>query len=204
MRRSAPSWSRAWGLLRPLAVCALATLVGGGISRQLLFSLNDPVPSLLDAIDRRRYQLLPNTAGCYTADDAVRTWADRVMELSVDGIDAEPWLAGLPESYKEQRTPAEAISKANNTPYGLSAGIWSDKGSKILAVADKLRAELLRRANAGDGASLRLESGAVIVSDKGKATRIDLAVRVAEHAVHAGEEVGDVAVPHHHALRPAR
>ncbi|PJJ61486.1 aldehyde dehydrogenase family protein [Compostimonas suwonensis] len=38
------------------------------------------------------------------------------------------------------RTPAEAISKANNTPYGLSAGIWSDKGSRILAVADKLRA----------------------------------------------------------------
>ena len=38
------------------------------------------------------------------------------------------------------RTPAEAISKANNTPYGLSAGIWSDKGSKVLAVADKLRA----------------------------------------------------------------
>ena len=38
------------------------------------------------------------------------------------------------------RTPAEAIQKANNTPYGLSAGIWSDKGSKILAVADRLRA----------------------------------------------------------------
>ncbi|UQU68381.1 aldehyde dehydrogenase family protein [Couchioplanes caeruleus] len=38
------------------------------------------------------------------------------------------------------RTPAEAIEKANNTPYGLSAGIWSDKGSQILAVADKLRA----------------------------------------------------------------
>ncbi|MGN6325505.1 aldehyde dehydrogenase family protein [Pseudolysinimonas sp.] len=38
------------------------------------------------------------------------------------------------------RTPAEAITKANNTPYGLSAGIWSDKGSKILAVADRLRA----------------------------------------------------------------
>jgi aldehyde dehydrogenase (NAD+) len=38
------------------------------------------------------------------------------------------------------RTPAEAIAKANNTPYGLSAGIWSDKGSKILAVADQLRA----------------------------------------------------------------
>src|SRR6185437_8400424 len=32
------------------------------------------------------------------------------------------------------RTPAEAIEKANNTPYGLSAGIWTDKGSRILAV----------------------------------------------------------------------
>jgi len=38
------------------------------------------------------------------------------------------------------RTPAEAIAKANNPPYGLSAGIWTDKGSRILAVADKLRA----------------------------------------------------------------
>ncbi len=38
------------------------------------------------------------------------------------------------------RTPAEAIAKANNTPYGLSAGVWSDKGSRILAVADRLRA----------------------------------------------------------------
>ncbi|KQT02449.1 aldehyde dehydrogenase family protein [Cellulomonas sp. Leaf395] len=38
------------------------------------------------------------------------------------------------------RTPAEAVAKANNTPYGLSAGIWTDKGSRILAVADKLRA----------------------------------------------------------------
>ena len=38
------------------------------------------------------------------------------------------------------RTPDEAVEKANNTPYGLSAGIWSDKGSRILAVADRLRA----------------------------------------------------------------
>ncbi len=38
------------------------------------------------------------------------------------------------------RTPAEAIEKANNTPYGLSAGIWSEKGSRVLAVADRLKA----------------------------------------------------------------
>ncbi|WP_069467401.1 aldehyde dehydrogenase family protein [Actinacidiphila rubida] len=38
------------------------------------------------------------------------------------------------------RTPAEAVEKANNTPYGLSAGIWTEKGSRILAVASKLRA----------------------------------------------------------------
>jgi aldehyde dehydrogenase (NAD+) len=38
------------------------------------------------------------------------------------------------------RTPDESIEKANNTPYGLSAGIWSEKGSLILAVADRLRA----------------------------------------------------------------
>ena len=38
------------------------------------------------------------------------------------------------------RTPAEAIEKANNTPYGLSAGIWSEKGSRILWMAQRLRA----------------------------------------------------------------
>jgi aldehyde dehydrogenase (NAD+) len=38
------------------------------------------------------------------------------------------------------RTPAEAVEKANNTPYGLSAGVWTDKGSRILSIADQLRA----------------------------------------------------------------
>ena len=38
------------------------------------------------------------------------------------------------------RTPGEAVAKANNTPYGLSAGIWTEKGSRILWMADQLKA----------------------------------------------------------------
>ncbi|MDQ3416249.1 MAG: aldehyde dehydrogenase family protein [Actinomycetota bacterium] len=38
------------------------------------------------------------------------------------------------------RTPAEAVAKANNTPYGLSAGVWTEKGSHILWMAEQLRA----------------------------------------------------------------
>jgi aldehyde dehydrogenase (NAD+) len=38
------------------------------------------------------------------------------------------------------RTPEEAVEKADNTPYGLSAGVWSDKGSRALWTARRLRA----------------------------------------------------------------
>jgi len=38
------------------------------------------------------------------------------------------------------RTPDEAVAKANNTPYGLSAGVWTEKGSRILWMADQLKA----------------------------------------------------------------
>jgi aldehyde dehydrogenase (NAD+) len=38
------------------------------------------------------------------------------------------------------RTPDEAVEKANNTPYGLSAGVWTEKGSRILWMAERMRA----------------------------------------------------------------
>src|SRR5215469_15473065 len=38
------------------------------------------------------------------------------------------------------RTPEEAFERANNIPYGLSAGVWTDKGSKIFKIVNKLRA----------------------------------------------------------------
>ena len=41
------------------------------------------------------------------------------------------------------RTPEEAVEIANNTEYGLSAGIWTEKGSKILWTADRLEAGVI-------------------------------------------------------------
>ncbi len=41
------------------------------------------------------------------------------------------------------RTPEEAVAKANNTPYGLSAGVWTEKGSRIFWMAQRLRAGVI-------------------------------------------------------------
>ena len=38
------------------------------------------------------------------------------------------------------RTPEEAIEKANNTPYGLSAGVWTEKGSRIFKMVGAMKA----------------------------------------------------------------
>jgi aldehyde dehydrogenase (NAD+) len=38
------------------------------------------------------------------------------------------------------RTPEEALARANNTPYGLSAGVWTEKGSKAPWMAARLKA----------------------------------------------------------------
>jgi aldehyde dehydrogenase (NAD+) len=41
------------------------------------------------------------------------------------------------------RTPEEAVAKANNTNYGLACGVWSEKGSRTLWVAERLRAGVI-------------------------------------------------------------
>ena len=41
------------------------------------------------------------------------------------------------------RTPEEAIQRANDTPFGLSAGIWTDKGSKVFEIASKMKAGVI-------------------------------------------------------------
>ncbi|OGQ04975.1 MAG: betaine-aldehyde dehydrogenase [Deltaproteobacteria bacterium RIFCSPLOWO2_12_FULL_44_12] len=41
------------------------------------------------------------------------------------------------------RTPEEAVEKANNTAYGLSAGVWTDKGSKIFKISSQLKAGVI-------------------------------------------------------------
>ncbi|MDX1583359.1 MAG: aldehyde dehydrogenase family protein, partial [Thermoanaerobaculia bacterium] len=41
------------------------------------------------------------------------------------------------------RTPEEAVERANNTPYGLSAGVWTDKGSRILEMSRSLKAGVI-------------------------------------------------------------
>ena len=41
------------------------------------------------------------------------------------------------------RTPAEAIERANDSPYGLSAGVWTDKGSKAFEMASRLKAGIV-------------------------------------------------------------
>ncbi|WP_243225928.1 aldehyde dehydrogenase family protein [Microbacterium sp. CIAB417] len=84
-------------------------------------------------------------AGRWTADCAIPEKGFWFAPTIFTGVEASHRIArdevfGPVLSVLTFRTPAEAIAKANNTPYGLSAGIWTDKGSRILAVADRLRA----------------------------------------------------------------
>jgi acyl-CoA reductase-like NAD-dependent aldehyde dehydrogenase len=89
--------------------------------------------------------------------EGAQRWSPQ-CELPTDGYWFKPTIfSGVAQSHRiaqEEifgpvlsiltfRTPQEAVEKANNTPYGLSAGIWSDKGSKILWTAQRLKAGVI-------------------------------------------------------------
>lgn len=66
-----------------------------------------------------------------------------MLDVSPSNTVAREEIFGPVLSVMTFRTPAEAVTKANNTQYGLSAGIWSEKGSKILKLADQLNAGVI-------------------------------------------------------------
>ncbi len=72
-------------------------------------------------------------AGCDAAAKGLLVSADAVSELlAVSHRVAQEEIFGPVLAVLTFRTPEEAIEKANNTPYGLSAGVWTDKGSEDL------------------------------------------------------------------------
>ena len=64
-------------------------------------------------------------------------------EVSASNRVAREEIFGPVLSILTFRTPEEAIERANNTCYGLSAGIWTEKGSKIFRIAERLRAGVI-------------------------------------------------------------
>jgi aldehyde dehydrogenase (NAD+) len=125
-------------------------------SRMELIRIGDPLDKNTDlgAINSKaQLEKIHELANSGDQEGAQR-WSPQ-CELPTDGFWFKPTIfSGVAQSHRiaqEEifgpvlsiltfRTPQEAVEKANNTPYGLSAGIWSDKGSKILWTAQRLKA----------------------------------------------------------------
>ena len=81
-----------------------------------------------------------HTAGCSLPDKGYFFAPTFFTDVSMSHRIAQEEIFGPVLSVLTFRTPDEAIAKANNTPYGLSAGIWTDKGSKLFLLAGAMRA----------------------------------------------------------------
>ena len=81
-----------------------------------------------------------HTAGCPLPDKGYFFAPTFFTDVSMSHRIAQEEIFGPVLSVLTFRTPDEAIAKANNTPYGLSAGIWTDKGSKLFLLAGAMRA----------------------------------------------------------------
>ena len=71
---------------------------------------------------------------------ALATASSGVRKVSMDKTGPKISSRAIRWDWLTFRTPEEAVAKANNTPYGLSAGVWTEKGSRILSMAQQLRA----------------------------------------------------------------
>jgi len=98
------------------------------------------------AIGKGRILFVGDRAGAERLANAATRTIDLKGATVIPGlIDSHVHLANLGANLERVnlvgvRTPAEAVEKANNTPFGLSAGVWTDKGSRILWMANQLRA----------------------------------------------------------------
>ena len=87
---------------------------------------------------RKTYKLF--IGGAFPRSESGRTYEAQGQNVAQSHRIAREEIFGPVLSVLTFRTPDEAVEKANNTPYGLSAGVWTEKGSRILWMADQLRA----------------------------------------------------------------
>ena len=87
---------------------------------------------------KKTYKLF--IGGAFPRSESGRTFVVDGQNVAQSFRIAQEEIFGPVLSVMTFRTPAEAVDKANNTAYGLSAGVWTEKGSRILWMADRLRA----------------------------------------------------------------
>ena len=90
---------------------------------------------------RKTYKLY--IGGEFPRSESGRTYETQGANVAQSYRIAQEEIFGPVLSVLTFRTPDEAVEKANNTPYGLSAGVWTEKGSRILAMAQQLRAGVI-------------------------------------------------------------
>jgi aldehyde dehydrogenase (NAD+) len=76
-------------------------------------------------------------------DEGAEMWPTLFLNTSQSNRITQEEIFGPVVAIQTFRTPAEAVEKANNTPYGLSGGVWTDKGSKIFKITSKIRAGVI-------------------------------------------------------------